>query len=648
MPYLRPRAARRRAAKETYGRPLRPILPANPSVPPTPPTTSPAIVVFLAISVLSASALADPAQTGIETVVVTATRIEQNTTETGSAVRIIDADELRTMGFSHAIDAVARAPGVTVNQNGAFGGFAGVRIRGASSDKTLVLIDGVAVNDSSSPAGGYDFARLDTENIERIEILNGPQSTLWGTDAIGGLVSITTKQPEDGTSGNLFAQAGSYDTFRGGVAVDHGGNAGDFRFAATRLDTDGISRADGRNGNTEDDGLASITLSARGGLHLPRGARLDGSLLWNDSQAKFDSFRFGAQGNVGDGDELGKTEELSGKVTLKVPLLNGRLDNLLLVGHAEIDRENLSGGATSFEARGEREVFRYQGTLSLNTHNTLALGAEREESSANQDDSTIKNLFALYEWRPVDTLTLTGGLRSDDHDHFGSETTARFAAAFRPRPNLALRGSWGQGFKAPTLFQTTFFCCGATAANAALRPERSEGIDVGIDWHPQNGAGHLGLTLFRQDTDNMINFSFAIGGYENIDEVETEGIEVSAGWNLTDLIALSMDYAYIRAKEADGTTLPHLPEHSGDLALGFDPSGPFSGAILLRFNGREINSDGTRLDDWIRIDINARYVVSENIELFGRVENVFDAHYQQILGYGTPGLSGSLGLRWRF
>ncbi len=585
---------------------------------------------------------------GIDTILVTATRIEQATAETGSTVRIIDAEEIASLGFSHALDAITIAPGVTVNQNGAFGGSATVRIRGASSGQTLVLIDGVSANDASSPGGGFDFARLDTENIERIEILSGPQSTLWGTDAIGGVVSITTKRPGEGLGGSLFAQAGSYGAFRSGASVGHGGAAGDFRLAATRLNTDGISRADERNGNTEDDGLESLTLSARGGLNLPREARIEGSLLWNGSETEFDSFRFGAEGNVGDGDELSKTEELSGHIALKAPLFDGRLDNLLLVGRAAIDRRNFSDGATSFEAEGGRTLFRYQGTLAIDARNTLAVGAEREESSTNGNESSIDGLFALYEWRPVEALTLTGGLRSDDHEDFGSETTARIAAAIRPVPNLTLRGSWGQGFKAPTLFQTTFFCCGATAANEALQPERSEGVDFGAEWRPGSGLGTIGLTFFRQHTEDLIDFSFAVGGYGNIDEVESKGIEVSVGWNLTESLALSADYAYIRATEGDGTPLGYLPGHSGDLTLSYDPAGPFSGTVLLRFNGRETSQDGSRLDDWTRVDINVRYAVSDNIELFGRLENLFDAHYQQILGYGAPGRSGSVGVRWRF
>lgn len=608
--------------------------------------------VLLASAALWASAAAQTASEGdespIDTIVVTGTRIEQTTAEAGSTVRVIDALEIEARGFSHALDAIAGAPGVTVNQNGAFGGSATVRIRGASSDQTLVLIDGVSVNDASSPGGGFDFARLDTENIERIEILSGPQSTLWGTDAIGGVVSITTKRPSEGLTGDAFAQAGSFGTFRGGASISSAGAVGDFRLAATQLGTDGISLADARNGNVEDDGFDSRTLSAQGGLYLPAGARIDASVLRNDARTEFDSFAFGAQGNVADGDELNETEERSAHLSLTAPLLDGRFENLLLVGRSEIDRRNFSDGIPGFAAEGERTLFRYQGTLIIDPRNTLAVGAEREESTARLNQSSLNGLFALYELRPFGALTLTGGLRSDDHDRFGSETTARFAAAWQAAPNVTLRGTWGQGFKAPTIFQTTFFCCGAAAPNEELQPERSEGVDIGVEWRSSRGRGKAGLTFFQQDTVDLIDFSFAVGGYRNISEVESSGVEVSAEWNLTGSLAVSADYAYIKALEGDGAPRLRVPRHSGDLMLSLDPAGGFSSTILLRFNGRENIQGGNTLDEWTRVDINARYALSNALEVYGRIENLLDAQYQQVLGYGTPGRSGSVGARWQF
>ena len=201
-------------------------------------------------------------------VIVYGVRMAQPVTEVGSSVTIITAAEIEAQGFDFVLDAVATAPGVTINQNGTFGGSASVRIRGASSEQTLVIIDGVVANDPTSPGGGYDFARLDPANVERIEVLRGPQSTLWGTDAIGGVINIITKRPAEGSRSKVFAQGGSYGTLRGGIDFTGAGDRFDYRLAVTTIDSDGISKADEANGNTEADAFDSTTISASAGTRL--------------------------------------------------------------------------------------------------------------------------------------------------------------------------------------------------------------------------------------------------------------------------------------------------------------------------------------------------------------------------------------------
>ena len=586
----------------------------------------------------------------IESVLVYGTRLGQAMSEVGSSVSIISAEEIDALGFDFTVDALAAAPGVTVNSNGAFGGQASVRIRGADSQQTLVLLDGVPINDPSSPGGGFNFARFDPENIERIEILRGPHSTLWGTDAIGGVVAITSKRPETGLGGNVFGEYGAFNTFRGGASLSGGGEQGDFRLAVQRTDSDGISRADEDNGNTEDDAYEATTLSAKAGLDLgDSGARLDTNVLWTDASSEFDSFTVGAQGLVSDGDELSETEELVANLSLSGKLLDGRLDNLVVLGYTDIDRQNFSDGQLSNDAEGERILLRYQGTLALSENQSLAVGAEREELEVRDDDSHIDGFFALYEFRPLEALTLTGGLRVDDHSRFGSETTARVAAAFQASDNLTLRASWGEGFKAPTIFQTTYICgfCGLSEANADLQPETSEAYDLGLEWRSVDGRFAAGLTLFDQSSQNLIDFSFT-AGYDNIDKVDSRGAEFFTTLQLTGSLRLNLNYSHIDAEDGSGEERARLPEHSGDLTLSYDPVSPFSATLLLRYNGEEANTDGSTLDDWTRVDLNGRWAFSDGLELFARIENLLDEDYQQILGYGTPDRSAYIGARLRF
>lgn len=588
------------------------------------------------------------AQTQVETdeIVITSTRLDQTASESGTSLSIITRADIEQLGFDFVVDALASAPGVTVNQNGAFGGNASVRIRGASSEQTLVLIDGISVNDPTSPGGGFNFARLDTANIERIEILKGPQSTLWGGDAIGGVVNITTKRAKPGVSLSGFAEAGRFNTLRGGASVGISGDVGDFRLAYSGIRTDGISKADEANGNDETDPFDSTTFSGSGGINLGK-ARLDTQLLFTAAEVAFDSFVFGNQGNVGDGDEISETTEFSGHVSLNLPLFGGRLENLFLIGYSEIERDNFSDNVPSFSAEGDRTIFRYQGNFTVNDHNSLAFGAEREESRTGRDETAIDGLFGLYELKPIDALTLTAGVRVDDHERFGSETTGRLAAAYDLNTQLTLRATVGQGFKAPTIFQTTFFCCGATAANADLQPERSDGFDVGADYRTIDGKGEISVSYFDQTVDNLIDFSFASGGYINIPGADRSGIELSGSYQLSSWLNIAAGYAYIDAKNNEGDALARVPENSANVTFGFTPDGPISGAVLVRYNGEEQDSNGL-VGDWTRVDLNAAYQINSHVEFYGRVENLLSEDYQQILGFGTPGRSAYIGVRLRY
>ena len=588
-------------------------------------------------------------ETKLDTIIVNGSRLDQTMTEIGSSVSVITRDDLEELGVDFALDAIATAPGVTVNQNGAFGGNASVRIRGASNDQTLVLIDGVPVNDPTGTGGGYNFAYLDTDTIERIEVLKGPQSTLWGSDAIGGVVSITTKRPTEGLSGTVFGEYGSFNTLRGGASISNANEIGDFRLAATGLTTDGISKADEANGNSEDDGYDSQTVSAKGGLNLPASVRLETSLMWSDAESEYDSYAFGAQGSVADGDEVTNSETLSGNITLKAPLFDGRLENLVQIGYADIERENTSNGVQSYFTEGDRVLFRYQGTFAINDTNTLAFGTEREETSANEQESSIDSLFALYEFKPVDSLTLTGGIRVDDHETFGSETTGRVAAAWTATDQLTFKASWGQGFKAPSIFQSTYICtfCGLTAPNTNLKAETSEAYDIGVQWQSADERIVLGATLFDQETENMIDFSYT-AGYDNIALVDSQGGELTGAYAINNWLGIAASYTFIDSDDGNGNALARLPESTGNISASFDPDGPFSGAVLVRYNGEEANTDGSKLDSWTRVDLTGSYDLNETVEIYGRIENLLDEEYQQILGYGTPGLSGSVGVRLRY
>ena len=579
----------------------------------------------------------------IENITIRSTRIPAGAKDIGSSLYIISEDQIKARGFKDAIDAISSAPGVTSKQNGSFGGVGTIRIRGASSSQTLVLVDGVPVNDSSSPAGGYNFEYLNTSNIQSIEVLKGSQSTLWGSDAIGGVINIYTKQPES-TSFGASAEIGSFGLKRGSADINFAGSNSRFRVSTSKTSVDGISKADEKDGNSEDDGFESESYSMSVSIDLDS-LILKGSLSYMESQVEYDSYGFAT--GVQDGDERSNTDEFIGSISAIFDLFDDKLQNSIFISQSDINRDYYSNGSFSFGAEGKRELIRYQGNIEVNEFNKIAFGLESEESKVDVDESTIDGSFLLYEFRPNSKITISTGIRNDDHEGFGSKTTRRISGTFKPSDNLIIRSSWGEGFKVPTIFQSTYFCCGATSANSSIRPETSTSYDFGFELFFNEMNSNFSITYFDQDINDQINFSFGVGGYENIDKVNSEGFEIALDYQISKLMSLYLNYSYIDSVDGNGSSLFYLAKDSGEAGLIYEPNNSFSGSIIARYNGSESSSYG-KIDSWIRFDVNGSYKLSGTNELYFRIENLLDEEYQQIFGYGTPERSGIIGLRSKF
>ena len=578
----------------------------------------------------------------VKEIIVKGARIDISEDNFGSSIFILDSEEIRLRGLRSAIDAISSSPGVTAKKNGSFGGVGSVRIRGASSSQTLVLIDGIPVNDASSPGGGYNFEYLDTSNIDRIEVLRGSQSTLWGSDAIGGVVNIYTKSA-DKNSINLLSEIGSFGLRKINSELGIVSNSSKFLFLVDDTSLDGISKADKKDGNVEKDGFETNSYSFKGDIDL-NNIQIKGLLSYIKSDVEYDSFGFVT--GVQDGDERSITEEFIGNLTIKFNLFDDKLVNTFSVNQSDISRDYFTNDNLTFGADGERKLYRYQGNTGFGEFNKIAFGLEKEESSVNADKLSIDSYFFLYQFQPIKDLVISAGIRNDDNKGFNSKTTRKISAAYRVFDNLSIKTSWGEGFKVPTIFQTTFFCCGAESANTNIRPEESTSYDLGFDFSLKDKFS-FSLVYFKKDIDDQINFSFGLGGYENIDFVESDGFEVSVNSEITEEINLYLNYSYIDSIDGRGQRLINIPKDSGELALTYNSSFNLSGSLTIKYNGSEIGTYGN-LDSWSRADINLFYKLNNFSEVYFRVENLLDKNYQQVFGYGTPDRSGLVGVKVNF
>lgn len=588
----------------------------------------------------------------VETVTVTAERQTIPLNEVGSSIEILDAQDLAKGQYVFVLDALETLPGVSISQNGAFGGFAAVRIRGALSEQTLVLIDGVIVNDPSAPGGGFNFATLSPFDIERIEVLKGPQSTLYGSDAIGGVINIITKTPESGTALSGQFDGGSFATFSGAGALAIGRPRGSLRLSVSGITSDGISKADKRDGNGEKDGYEALTISARGDYALSPIVSFLISARYVISEAEFDGFGFPT--GVVDADEEADSDEINLNASADLTLLGGRLRNRFSFLFSRIERENFAAGTSTFAAEGERRGFAYRGLLNARKLGSIAFGAKTEETRFETSfdapaELTINSLYANWFVKPASKISFSAGVRLDDHERFGNATTFRVTANYYDEDSgWRLRGNYGEGFKAPSPFQLTFVCCGGTAPNSALKPESSKAWEIGLEKASPNDDFRFSATFFRRKTRNLIDFSFVGGIFENISQSRAKGIELGLEFAPRRDLSLSANYTYLTARDrASGSQRARVPKSAAFARLEWRPGRKLNTALSVTYNGKESDAFGT-VGEWLRLDLKASYKLHEQVELFGRIDNLLDENYQDVFGFGTPGISAFAGLRVRY
>ncbi|MEQ8179021.1 MAG: TonB-dependent receptor [Amphiplicatus sp.] len=582
-----------------------------------------------------------------DTIVVSATKSPLPLSQVGSAVSVIEADEIAQRQYQFVADALSQTAGLAIARNGSLGGQAALRIRGEAAGRTLVIIDGVVVNDASAPGGGFNFANLDAADVERIEIIRGPQSILYGSEAIGGVVSITTKRGDGAPEAQLFLEGGSFATFRGGASVTGAAGAADYGVTVSGITSNGVSRADGGD---EADGIDAYTASANLDFDAASNLRFETSLRYNHTRTDFDGFPPPAF-ELADTDDEDISEEFLAAGRALLTLFEGKLENIVTVGYHRIDRESVLGDVTTFEGEGDRLSAEYLARFKLSEKISLVAGAEHErthtDTSGIEDAVDVNSVFGLVAVTPVKNLTFTAGGRHDDHETFGGATTARVTAAYyAEQAGLVLRGSWGEGFAAPSLFQLNFVCCGGTTPNRDLQPETSDGWDAGFD-KTLGDIATFRATYFHQSTENQIDFDFASGAYVNIASTVRKGVEAELALRPLAGVDVSVSYAYIDATDRiTGLPLLRQPKHAVALNGDWRVTDRFSLGATFRYNGEEADGGGP-IDDWMRVDLRASYAATESLELFGRIENAFDADYQDVLFYGEPGVAAFGGVRVR-
>ena len=619
-----------------------------------------------------------PQNTGDE-IVVTAGRFEQRRDEVGQSITVLDAQTIETRQTAVISDLLRTTPGVTVVRNGPVGATTSVSIRGAEPSQTLVLIDGIRVGDPSSPGGDFDFGSLLTGNVSRIEVLRGPNSVIWGSQAIGGVIDIQTTEPSDHLTVNARAEGGYRGTAQfvanasdmlGPVHASLGG--GYFR-------TEGISAFDEALGGRERDGYEQLALNGKVRIDLTDNLNIDLRAYYDHGKVGIDNYPPPNYVLVDTPDVSYKTE-LLGYAGANLKLFDGRFRNRFAFTYTNVQRHNDNPTATpvtTFDADGRLQRYEYQGVFDVARPLTLVAGAEHEDStqrtaspsaldptgSPNRASVGITSGYGEAILKPVDGVTLTGGVRQDQHDTFGGHTSFGANAALTPNHGRTLlRATYAEGFKAPTLFQLQ-----SIYGNANLKPETARSYDVGAEQRLIGDTLAAGLTYFHRDTTNQIDFIFCdglttgicanrpSGTYDNIARTRAEGVEATLLLHPTPNFDVTAQYSYIDARNrsagADlGLRLPYRAQDtasvSADYRFPFRLSLGATATIVGDSYGDVANT--SRLNGYALIDLRAAYEIRKGLEIYGRVENVGDQRYETIFQYGTYHRAAYGGVRASF
>jgi vitamin B12 transporter len=629
---------------------------------------------FLACSTSIISLFAANQATALEEIVVSATRSPQLLYRIGSSVTVLSSEVIKSSQTVVISDLLGQTPGVNVTRNGGVGGATSLRIRGAETDQTVVLIDGVKLNDPSAVGGGYNFANLLAGDIGRIEVLRGAQSTLWGSQAIGGVVSIQTAVPTKPFEASLEAEGGARAT---GSLKGAAGGAVErvtWRLAASQYTTDGISAfARGR----EDDGYRNTGASGRLNVELADNVSLDARAVYSKGRNGFDGFPAPLFA-FADTKEYGFTEEVVGYTGLNVGLFDGKLDSRLAYTLTDTNRDNFNPNQAvttrTFDAAGKNKRWEYQGTLMVMDGVSAVFGLENERSSLRTTSPSAFNPtpvpvrskveltsgYAQLQAEAASGLTLTAGLRHDDHDTFGNKTLGQAAAALALNDGATiLRASFGQGFKAPTLFQLY-----SNFGNLSLKPEQADSWDAGVE-HNFNESLMVSAIGFARKTKNQIDFAgcpgnpfcrpATFGVYDNIARTKAKGLELAAMAKL-DAFSAQANYTYTDTENTSpgninrGKVLARRPKTTANLWLNYLWPMEVSTGLGVRHIGKSFDNaaNSFRLEDYTVVDLRASWPVSDTVELYGRIENLFDKTYVTVRDYGAPGRGAFGGIRARF
>jgi vitamin B12 transporter len=604
--------------------------------------------------------------------------------ELGAAVSVVTGDQLRAQQVRYVADALRSLPGVEVSRTGGDGNLTQVRIRGFDAQHTLVLIDGVEANDTSN--GQFDFSDLSADDIERIEVIRGPMSGLYGSGASGGVINIITKDGRGPLTFSGHVEGGSFVTHEEGGRVSAGNSQGYFSLGYYNHQTDGFPLAPQ---GQESDGSTLSTFNFKAGLSVVPGVALDFVVRNSLNRGDYDDFG-GNPGLLATAvDAPNKFDHdiwlTSGKLTFG--LLDGALTNVISATNNSTNRVDSAPSSGTSQNDEDRAQFAYAATYRFNTPGLAANHAFTALIEHQNDAFTPLSNFGFgiaadgverdrplnagafeYHGGFVDRLFFTGQIRQDDYySTFGDFTTWRTGVSVNlAEIGLRPHASYGTGIKVPSMFEEFGSIPAEFRPNPTLLPEESKGWDAGVETTFLNRTALIDITYFDADLTNKIN------GFTNFDPVSgtftainllglstRKGIEVSSKYKLSNSLIVGLDYTFLDARDPNGTEEIRRPPNTARADLTYLFNGG-RGTLNLSaiYNGdatdnafeqaAPFDTVTVALPAYWLVNAAATYKVEPGVEIYGRINNLLDQQYQEVFGYNEAGIAAFAGVRFKY
>lgn len=616
----------------------------------------------------------------LEEILVTAAGLQPiSLGDVASSVTIITSEEIEQKQVKYLSDLLRDIPGFSVTQAGGAGSQTQVRVRGAEANQVLVLMDGVRANDPAA-SGEFQYQFALTSNIERIEIIRGPQSATWGSDAMAGVINIIRKKDVTNSQLSGDVEYGSFDTINAAVSGGYRGEKLEVSGGVSYLNTDGtnVSRVgDEKDGAKNTTGNISVEFDAGDSFSF----RFSGQAI--DATSEYDDIDYFVTGLPTDADRVTESDQnfLTGELRYRPS--QGQWSGNFSVNRMDSDNDNFADGAWSSSTAATTLEYRLRGSavFGKDKNHSFGFAIEREDvdfsqrgeasiyGDPNQDQSYDINGYALeYVGKPINGFTWTASARLDDYSDFDNATTWQLAGSYQLTHSFRLRASAGTGSKTPTFTERYGFFEDFFIGNPDLKPESSRGWEIGLDSNWASGKYQFQLAYFDQDlSDEIDGFvfdpeTFLFTARNKDSDSSRKGVEAIFNTRIGRSFTLTASYTYTNATEKDalGHSVPEVrrPKNMANLSANYyfsDNRGNLN--LNVNYTGSQLDvfyspityaTEVVDIDAYTVVDLATSWKLTGSLELTGRISNLLDEEYEEVLGFVRPGRAVYAGLRGRF